>query len=211
VHVGGAGLTLPRYITATRPGSRQLVFEPDEEVLGLVRDHLPWRRKDGIRLRAEGGRAGLQATPDERFDVVVVDAFTGGVVPAELTTYECLRDAARVLASDGTYLLNIADGAPLAYLRRIASTALGVFADVLLLGEPSVLRGRRYGNLVVVGSAGRLPIGEVRRRIAGATFPARVVDREGVRRLAGGAAVSTDADPALSPRPPGQLWGEFAP
>ena len=35
IHVGGAGMTLPRYLAATRPGSRQTVLEPDE-VAGAV-------------------------------------------------------------------------------------------------------------------------------------------------------------------------------
>ena len=56
IHVGGAGLTLPRWIAATRPGSRQLVLEPDEALTALVRERLPLPRESGIRVRGEGGR-----------------------------------------------------------------------------------------------------------------------------------------------------------
>src|SRR4051812_34716604 len=40
VHVGGAGCTLARYVAATRPGSRQVVYELDARLVQLVRDHL---------------------------------------------------------------------------------------------------------------------------------------------------------------------------
>ena len=62
IHVGGAGLTLPRWLAATRPGSRQLVLEPDEALTALVRERLPLPRDSGIRVRAEDGRAGLATT-----------------------------------------------------------------------------------------------------------------------------------------------------
>ena len=35
-HVGGAGLTLARYVNAERPGSPQIVLEPDAELTELV-------------------------------------------------------------------------------------------------------------------------------------------------------------------------------
>src|SRR5579872_2323698 len=37
LHLGGGGLTLARYVAATRPGSTQLAAESDPEVAGLVR------------------------------------------------------------------------------------------------------------------------------------------------------------------------------
>ena len=43
-HIGGAACTLPRYIAATRPGSRQRVVELDEPLTELVRAHLPLPR-----------------------------------------------------------------------------------------------------------------------------------------------------------------------
>src|SRR5260221_2063322 len=36
LHLGGGGLTLARYVAATRPGSRQLAAESDAEVARLV-------------------------------------------------------------------------------------------------------------------------------------------------------------------------------
>ncbi len=41
VHLGGGALTLPRYVAATRPGSRQQVVELESDLVDLVREHLP--------------------------------------------------------------------------------------------------------------------------------------------------------------------------
>lgn len=206
VHVGGAALTLPRYVAATRPRSRQLVIETDEALVTLVRERLPWRRGDGIRVRIGDGRAQLATLPDASADALVVDAFVGGRVPGHLTTAEAARDAARVLGPGGTYLLNIADGAPLGYAHRVLVVALATWRDVVLVGDAAVLRGRRFGNLVVAASQSPLPVASLRRRAAGAAFPARVMDRGALLRLVGTAAISTDADQAVSPAAPPELW-----
>ncbi|HEY9477919.1 MAG TPA: spermine synthase, partial [Microbacteriaceae bacterium] len=43
VHLGAGALTLPRYIEATRPGSRQQVIELERDLVDLVRTWLPWQ------------------------------------------------------------------------------------------------------------------------------------------------------------------------
>jgi len=40
IRVGGAAMTLPRYVAATRPSSAQIVLEPDIELTAFVRRHL---------------------------------------------------------------------------------------------------------------------------------------------------------------------------
>ena len=92
VHVGGAALTLPRYVTATRPSSAQIVLEPDEELTQVVRERLPLPRRSGIKVRAVDGRSGIAAMRDDFADLVIVDAFAGARVPPELTTTPALRE-----------------------------------------------------------------------------------------------------------------------
>ncbi|HEX5494497.1 MAG TPA: fused MFS/spermidine synthase [Mycobacteriales bacterium] len=207
VHVGGAGLTLPRYLAAGRPGSRQVVFEPDADLTALVRGALPLGRASGIRVRAEDGRGGIAGLAPGRADAVVVDAFAGGRVPASLTGTGFLAEVARVLRPGGTYLANIADGAPLRYARRVAATVLEAFGGGLLVAEPAVLRGRRFGNLVLAGSGAALPVADLVRHTAAAPFPARVLAGSGLHRFVAGAAPFTDADAVASPEAPTGIWG----
>src|SRR5215467_9144205 len=47
LHLGGGGLTLARYVDATRPGSAQLAVESDRRVANLVRRRLPLGRPEG--------------------------------------------------------------------------------------------------------------------------------------------------------------------
>ena len=60
VHLGAGALTIPRYVEATRPGSRQQVIELEPALVELVRERAaaPARRLDpgADRRRARGAR-----------------------------------------------------------------------------------------------------------------------------------------------------------
>jgi len=89
------------------------------------------------------------------------------------------------------------------------ATAASVFAHVAAAAEPAVWRGRRFGNLVLAASAAGLPTAEIARRTASAAFPARCVHGAELRKLAGKAAVITDADAPPPPKPPDDVLGLF--
>lgn len=202
VHLGGGALTLPRYVAATRPGSRQRVAELDEPLTELVREHLPLPRNARIRVRAADAREALAALPDRSADVVLTDVFAGARTPAHLTSLEFAADARRVLRPGGTYAANVADGPPLRFARTQVATLAAVFRHVAALVEPGIWRGRRFGNLVLVASDVALPVAELTRRCARDPMPARVVDGEELRRFAGSAQPVRDADAVPSPEPP---------
>jgi spermidine synthase len=205
-HVGGGGCTLARYVAATRPGSPQIVLEPDVAVTELVRARLPFARGSRIRVRASDGRSGVAELADGSADVVVVDAFHGGRVPAELTTTEFLADAARVLRGSGVLLLNVADGPPLTYTRRLVATLLSTFSDVLAVADSGVLKGRRFGNVVLAASRAELPVPDICRAAARAAFPRTVSAGPVLRSFAGTAAPFTDRASLRSPAPPEEIW-----
>jgi hypothetical protein len=205
-HVGGGAFTLARYIAVTRPGSPQIVFEPDAALIATVRARLPFPRAARIRVRATGGRDGVAALADASADVLVLDAFHGGRVPAELSSTEFLTDVARVLRPDGLLLANLADGPPLRYCRRLAATARAVLPVVALRGDAAVFRGRRFGNLVLAASRAPLPVIGLRRVAAAAMFPHRVLAGSQLSAFVAGAAPLTDADSMRSPAPPDEIW-----
>jgi spermidine synthase len=205
-HIGGGAATFPRWIAATRPGSPQIVLEPDADLIAAVRAHLPFPRAARIRVRPQPGREGLAGLKDASAHLIVLDAFLGGRVPAELTTVECASEMARVLREDGVLLANVADGPPLRYLRRVAASFGAVFGHLVLEADPAVLRGRRYGNVLLAASRAPLPVERITRAAAAAPFPRRVVAGERVGEFAGGARPFTDADAERSPAPPEEAW-----
>jgi hypothetical protein len=205
-HIGGGAATLARYLAATRPGSPQIILEPDAALTATVRARLPLPRNSRIRIRPVGGREGMAALADGSADVVVLDAFSGGRVPAELTTTEFVADVARVLRADGVLLANVADGPPLQYSRRLVATVGAHLPQMALRSDPAVFRGRRFGNLVLAASRARLPLTELRGRAAGAMFPQRVLAGAGLATFRGAAVPLTDADPMRSPVPPDEIW-----
>ncbi|MDJ0384857.1 fused MFS/spermidine synthase [Streptomyces sp. G-G2] len=202
LHLGGGALTLPRYAAATRPGSRQRVVEFDRGLLELVAEHLPLPGDAGVELFAADARAWLEAAPPASADVLVADVFGGSRVPAQLTSVEYARQAARVLRPGGIYVANLADGAPFGFLRGQLANFATVFPELALIAEPGVLRGRRFGNAVLLGSERELPVGALARACAGDVFPARVEYGAGLAKLVGAAGVVGDADAVASPEPP---------
>lgn len=207
VHIGGAGCTLPRYVAATRPGSRQIVYELDEPLVRLVREQLSLKAVRGLKVRIGDGRAGLAALPDASDDLIVVDAFSGAEMPVALASAEFAAEAARVLRPDGVLLANIADGGGLAFARRFAATLAEVFPHTLLLGEPGVLRGRRFGNLVLAASRVPLPVAALTRVSAGRPLPARCMDTADLARFTAGHRPIRDGDEVAMPVPPSSVFG----
>ncbi len=206
VHLGAGALTLPRYIAVTRPGSRQQVIEIEPELVELVRRELPVPRNASIRVRYGDAREMLAKLPNGlrgTVDLLVVDVFSGARTPAHVTSVEFYRECAELLAPDGVLLANIADGQGAAFARGQAATLGMVFADTAVMGEAQVIKGRRFGNFVLVASPAELPLEWIPRLLAGGPHPAQLLHTKPLRDWIGGAPVVTDATAVPSP-PPGR-------
>ncbi|MGW1258330.1 spermidine synthase [Streptomyces sp. NPDC002513] len=206
VHLGGGAFTLARYTAATRPRSTQQVVERDAPLVQLVRRALPLDPNARIRVRSTDAREGLTKVPDGWADLVIADVFSGARTPAHLTSVEFLTEVRRALKDGGVYAANLADGPPLAHLRGQISTAAAVFPELALVADPAVLRGKRFGNAVLVASAHPLPVAELTRRAASDPHPARVEHGRALADFTGGAAAVTDAAAVASPAPPPSVF-----
>lgn len=203
VHLGGGGCTLPRYLAATRPGSRQLVVEADAPLAELVRRSFG---TTGFRLRVGDARSELPRLRQGESDLVVADVFQSALMPVHVTTLEWVQQVQRLLRPAGVYVVNVADGRPLAFARAQVATLLDAFPHVVLLADPSVLRGRRFANLVLAASASPLPEASLVRTVSRAAGRARLVSGDDLRTFTGGAAPVTDATAQSAPRPPPDLF-----
>jgi len=209
VHLGAGALTLPRYIEATRPDSRQQVIELDRELVALVRETLPWDERASIRVRYGDARATLAKLPAGLLgtaDVVVVDVFAGAQTPAHVSSVEFYREAAKLLAPDGVMLVNVADGPPLRYARAQAATVRAAVAGddrqaAIALAESGIAKGRRFGNVVLAASPQGIPAAWTSRLLAAGPHPAAVLAGDEFVAFAASATVTTDETATGSPAP----------
>jgi spermidine synthase len=204
VHLGGGALTLPRYVIATRPGSRQQVVELESDLVDFVREHLPLPRGAQVRVRHGDAREVLAKLPSGlhgAVDLAVVDIFSGARTPAHVTSADFYGLVAPLLAPGGILAVNVADGAGLAFARSQAATLAHVFAHVALAADTSMLKGRRFGNVVMYASDRELPFASMPRRLASDPAPAKLVEGDELARFIAGAPVVTDATAVPSPPP----------
>ena len=204
VHLGAGALTLPRYVDATRPGSRQQVIELESDLVDFVRTELPWSSKASIRVRHGDAREVLEKLPGGltgSVDLLVVDVFSGARTPAHVTSIEFYSRAVALLSDRGILLANIADGPGLTFARGQAATLRSAIGNVAALAETQILKGRRFGNIVLVGSKTPLPFDWMPRLLAAGPHPSKVVSGDELTQFIAGASVVTDTTATPSPPP----------
>jgi spermidine synthase len=192
LHVGGGGLTLPRYLAEVRPGTDSLVIEVDPGVVAIDREQMALETSDELRVRVADGRVGLaEERPGER-DLVVGDAFGGLSVPWQLTSREALDLVDAALADDGVYAVNLIDHPPLDFVRAELATMRAVFPHVLLLARAPVLAGEDGGNLVAVASRTPLHTAEIEAALIGHVLAWQTAEGDALTQFIGDADVLTD-------------------
>jgi spermidine synthase len=214
VHLGAGALTIPRYVDATRPGSRQQVIELEHDLVELVRSELPWSKTASIRVRYGDAREVLGRLPtglQGAVDLLVIDIFSGARTPAHVTSIDFYREACALLAPDGVVLVNVADGPGLAFARGQVATLREAVGNVAVLAETQILKGRRFGNLVLVGSHTELPLEWMPRLLAGGPHPSKVVAGWELVEFVAGAQVVTDDASVASPLPSKGIFQVRAP
>ncbi|MEV0806867.1 fused MFS/spermidine synthase [Micromonospora sp. NPDC050200] len=192
LHLGGGALTLPRYVAATRPGSAQRVIERDAAVVRLVSEELP---PAPVVVEVADARDAVTASAADGYDLVLADIYRAARMPGHVAGVEFVAEVARTLRPDGIYLVNVTDLPPLVFTRVQVATVRAVFADVCLVADRRMLRGRRYGNLVLAAAhrPGRLPVRRLAARVAADPVPGGVLHGPDLDAFVGGARPATDA------------------
>jgi spermidine synthase len=162
LHLGGGGFTMPEYLRATRPGSRQLVLELDGGLVKLDRQRLGLVTGPDLRVLVGDARVGLTSQPTAAYDLVIGDAFGYLVVPWHLSTREMMAQVARTLRPSGIYAQNVIDYPPDRFVKSELATVAAVFPHVALIAPPAALSGSTGSNFVIVGSKNPLPLDAIR-------------------------------------------------
>ncbi|MFZ3394181.1 fused MFS/spermidine synthase [Rhodococcus sp. 7Tela_A2] len=195
LHLGGGACTMARYFAAVYPDARQVVVEIDGRLAELVREWFDLPRAPLLRIRVGEARAVLTGLSDDSRDLVVRDVFAFDRTPVALTTVEFTRHARRVLSPGGIYVVNCGDTRDLTTARREAATIGSVFEHLAVIADPAMLKGRRYGNIIIAGSD--TPLSDtpsLARELLGGAVPAHLWDDTQVRRFAAGSRVIDDSE-----------------
>ena len=156
LHLGAGALTIPRYVEATRAGSRQQVVEIEKDLVDFVREHCPLPRGASIRCRYGDARAVMEALPKGllgQVDLVIVDVFRGARTPAHVTSVEFYSAVKSLLSPTGIVIANVADGPPMTFARGQLATMRFVFGEAFGVAEQGVAAGKRFGNVVMCATA----------------------------------------------------------
>ncbi|MHC5558909.1 spermidine synthase [Kocuria sp. U4B] len=192
LHLGGGACSLARFFAHAHPAARQVVVELDGRLAELVRTWFDLPRAPLLRIRVGEARAVTESLTPATRDVVVRDVFAGAVTPEPLTTVEFVRHVERVLAPGGLYVLNCGDTRDLAGARAELAALSAVFEHVAAVADPAMLKGRRYGNIVLGASHAALPAegspeaAALTRELLGGAVPAQYKDAAWARAFAGG-------------------------
>jgi spermidine synthase len=165
LHIGGGGLTMPRYLAATRPGGTNRVLELDDQLIAIVERELAAGLAADASTRIGDARMTLAGEPAATYDLVIGDAFAGLALPWHLTTVEFAVEVRRVLQPGGIYVLNVIDHPPLGLARAEMATLRGVFGEIALIGSRGPVHGLGGGNVILVASQAAIPVARLRAEV----------------------------------------------
>ena len=193
LHLGGGACSLARYFHSVYPDARQVVVELDGKLAEYVRGWFDLPKAPLLRLRVGEARAVTETLTGDTRDFIIRDVFAGALTPRPLTTAEFTTHIRRVLAPGGLYVVNSGDAPNLVNAREDAATIAAAFKHTVIIADPAMLKGRRYGNMVMAGSD--TPFGDdpqLARRLLGGAVPAHLWDDAQVRAFAAGSHVRHD-------------------
>jgi spermidine synthase len=151
--VGLGGGVIPRELHHYFPELRIDVAEIDPEVPPIAERFFGFRSDERLRVHVADGRMfikkQLRGEPEGRYDLIILDAFSGDYIPFHLMTKEFLEEVQGVLAPDGAVVANVL------YTNQLADAELKTFLSVF--GRCQVYLGAWSTNAMLVAPGPEAP------------------------------------------------------
>tara|TARA_R110002096_G_scaffold85769_5_gene197243 strand:- start:81758 stop:82675 length:918 start_codon:yes stop_codon:yes gene_type:complete len=149
--IGLGGGTLPAVYSTLFPQAEIIISEIDEAVLRVAENFFDFEQSASIKVdvgdaRVYVKRAGLR---NEKFDLVILDAFNGEYIPEHLMTEEFLEEIRVLLSDDGMLVSNTFSSSRL--YDAESQTYYNVFGEIFNLRMPNT------GNRIIIASMQDLP------------------------------------------------------
>jgi spermidine synthase len=138
IKVGVVGLGVGTLAGYARKGDVYRFYEIDPQVIAAAEKHFTFLSSSSATIQHVLGDARLQleGEPDQQFDVLVIDAFSGGSIPIHLLTKEAFAQYFRHLKSDGILAFHITNR--FLNLRPVVKAAANTFDQDIKLVSLSV-------------------------------------------------------------------------
>ena len=152
--IGMGGGTISSVLTSIYPDLTMDLVEVDEAVVKVATDYFGFRKTPQIDVHVTDGRvfARRALRSKEKYDLIILDAFTGEYIPEHLMTVEFLENIKSLLTPGGIVIANTFTGSSLYH--HESATYSAVFGPLFNLKMPGT------GNRVIVASTVDLPNNE---------------------------------------------------
>jgi len=137
LRVGVVGLGAGTIAAFGRPGDTYRFYEIDPLDITVAKTQFSFLRESPAHVEVVpgDGRLSLEREPDQHFDVLALDAFTGDAVPVHLLTLQAFQLYFRRLAANGVLAVNVSNRfLNLAPVIARAASALG--KQAILIDDP---------------------------------------------------------------------------
>ena len=149
--VGLGGGTISNVLTELYPNLAIDLVEIDEAVVRVARDYFDFRESANTNVFIQDGRVFTRRAriQGKKYDLIILDAYTGDYIPEHLMTQEFLQDVHDLLTPDGIVVANTFAISKL--YDHESQTYASVFGDFINF------KMRGTGNRVVIAARGSLP------------------------------------------------------
>lgn len=152
--IGGAAYTYPTYYLEKFKDKSIDVVEIDPKMTEIAKQYFNLDiDNDRLNIYHQDGRTYLNKS-DKKYDCVLIDAFKGIDAPFQLTTYEALKNANRILNDDGLIITNVISalsGKNSNFLQYEYATYKSVFDDVKVFRAQDGFADDELQNFILVG------------------------------------------------------------
>jgi spermidine synthase len=149
--VGLGGGTLPTVLSEIFPETTVDVVEIDEAILRVAKEYFNFIESEKVKVFVQDARVYTKraAIRNRKYDLVILDAFTGDYIPEHLMTVEFLQEVQSIMSDKGVVVANTFSTSELYHYESV--TYQTVFGDFFNFKKPGT------GNRVIVTTGKPLP------------------------------------------------------
>ncbi|HIF74284.1 MAG TPA: spermidine synthase [Porticoccaceae bacterium] len=106
--IGLGGGTLPLAFNDLFPTAEIDVLEIDQAVVNVAEEYFYFEENDQMKVTVEDGRVFIKRAGmrNQKFDYIVLDAFSGDYIPEHMLTEEFLEEVKSIMTDDGVLVAN---------------------------------------------------------------------------------------------------------